>query len=119
MLRRILDRRCEGAALESRLEVKVWRLLLRSGLPKPARQHRVELDGRRYRLDFAWPSFRVAVEADGFTTHGGRQAFNADRRRIAILGSAGWRVVPVTWDDATARGDEWLAALGRTLARAA
>lgn len=119
MLRRILDRRCEDAALESRLEVKVWHLFVRSGLPMPIRQHPVQIDGRRYRLDFAWPSFRVAVEADGFATHGGRRAFNADRRRIAVLGSAGWRVVPVTWSDATARGDEWLAALGRTLALAA
>jgi very-short-patch-repair endonuclease len=119
MLRRILDRRCGDAALESRLEVKVWRLLVRSGLPKPVRQHPVQIDGYRYRLDFAWPSFHVAVEADGYATHGGRSAFNADRRRTAVLGSGGWRVVPVTWDDATARPGEWLAALGRTLALAA
>jgi very-short-patch-repair endonuclease len=118
-LRRILEARDPGAALESRLEVKVWRLLVRSGLPKPVRQHPVQIDGYRYRLDFAWPSFRVAVEADGFATHGGRSAFNADRRRTAVLGSAGWRVVPVTWDDATARPGEWLSELGRTLALAA
>jgi hypothetical protein len=47
MLRGILDRRCEAPALESRLEVKVWRLLVRSGLPKPVRQHSVEVDGLR------------------------------------------------------------------------
>src|SRR5262249_31155436 len=64
-LREILDRR-DDAALESALEVKVWRLLVRSGLPTRVRQHPVEIDGRRYRLDFAWPSFRIAVEADGF-----------------------------------------------------
>jgi hypothetical protein len=47
MLREILDRRGHDAALESRLEVKVWRLIVRSGLPKPVRQHPVEIDGRR------------------------------------------------------------------------
>jgi very-short-patch-repair endonuclease len=115
VLREILDGRDGSAALESRLEVKVWRLLVRSGLPIAVRQHPVEIDGRRYRLDFAWPSFRVAVEADGFSAHGGRQAFHADRRRAAQLASAGWRVVPVTWADATARSDAWLAGLRRTL----
>jgi very-short-patch-repair endonuclease len=118
VLRKILDRRGEEAALESRLEVKVWRLLVPSGLPKPVRQHPVEIDDRRYRLDFAWPSFRVAVEADGFASHGGRRSFNADRRRMAMLASLGWRIVPVTWEDATARADLWLSELGRTLALA-
>jgi very-short-patch-repair endonuclease len=115
-LRQILDRRGEkAAALEHRLEVKVWRLLLRSGLPKPVRQQPVEVAGRRYRLDFAWPSFRVAVEADGFATHGGRRAFHGDRRRMAGLVSEGWRIVPVTWHEATARPKEWLQEVGRTL----
>jgi very-short-patch-repair endonuclease len=117
MLRQILDRRGD-AALESRLEVKVWRLLVRSGLPKPVRQHPAEIEGRRYRLDFAWPSFGVAVEADGFASHGGRRSFNADRRRLAKLASAGWRVVPVTWEDATTRSNQWLLELGRALALA-
>jgi very-short-patch-repair endonuclease len=119
-LRRMLGLRDPGSpALESRLEVTVWRLLVRSGLPKPLRQQPVEVDGRRYRLDFAWPSFLVAVEADGFATHGAcRRVFHADRRRVANLASTGWRVVPVTWEDATTRADEWLRGLGRTLALA-
>jgi very-short-patch-repair endonuclease len=118
VLRQILDRRGHDAALESRLEVKVWRLIIRSGLPKPVRQHPVEIEGRRYRLDFAWPSFRIAVEADGFATHGRRRSFIADRRRMAMLASRGWRIIPVTWEDATARPDAWLAGLGRTFALA-
>lgn len=119
-IRRILDARDHNSpALESRLEVKVWRIVVRSGLPKPVRQHPVEIAGCRYRLDFAWPSFRVAVEADGFAAHGGRRAFHADRRRTASLASAGWRVVPVTWEQVTQRADEWLNDLFRTLALAA
>lgn len=34
----------DDAALESRLDVKVWRLLMRSGLPKPVRQHPGEVE---------------------------------------------------------------------------
>lgn len=119
-LRRLLEQRGERSrSLEYPLEVKVWRMLVRSGLPRPVRQHAVEVDGHRYRLDFAWPGFAVAVEADGFASHGGRLAFHADRRRIAGLLSAGWRVVPVTWQDVTERPHEWLTRLARTLARAA
>ena len=119
-LERVLDERDpDSPALESRLEVKVWRLLVRSGLRKPVRQHPMEIDGLRYRLDFAWPSFWVAVEADGFATHGARRhVFQTDRRRMATLASRGWRIIPVTWEDATARPDQWLSELGRTLALA-
>jgi hypothetical protein len=48
-----------------------------------------------------------------------------DRRRedpaleSRLEASRGWRIVPVTWDDATERSNQWLAELGRTLALAA
>ena len=68
-LRRLLDV-LEGAApSESRLEVKVARLLRLSPLPAPVRQHRVRSQGRRYRLDFAWPELRLALECDGRAFH--------------------------------------------------
>jgi very-short-patch-repair endonuclease len=119
-LRQILEARDPGSApLESRLEVKVWRLVIRSGLPKPVRQYPIEIDGTHLRLDFAWPSFGVAVEADGYAAHGGRRAFDADRRRTAKVTSADWRIVPVTWNDVTTRAAEWLKELGRTLVLAA
>ncbi|MDQ1508741.1 MAG: hypothetical protein QOG50_585 [Actinomycetota bacterium] len=53
-------------ALESRLEVKLARLLRKSTLPTPERQFPVG----RYRLDFAWPSRRIGCECDGFEHHG-------------------------------------------------
>ena len=96
-LRTLLEQR-DRRALESPLEVKVWRLLTRARL-RPVRQHEVHCGEHRYRLDFAWPALKVAVEADGFDAHGGRRAFVADRRRSADLGAAGWVVIPVTWDD--------------------
>jgi len=61
-IRRLLNERGNSAALESRLEVRVWNLLRRAGL-RPARQYPVQCGGRRYRLDFAWPALRVAVES--------------------------------------------------------
>ena len=88
----------DARPLESPLEVKVWRLLRRAGL-KPVRQFEVTCGNHRYRLDFAWPKLKVAIEADGFAAHDGRRAFVADRRRLAELAAAGWIVIPLTWDD--------------------
>ena len=99
-LRDLLDDRGD-AALESRLEVRVWRLLRGAGL-RPVRQHVVRCRGRTYRLDFAFPMQKVAVEADGYAVHGGRRAFVRDRQRLADLAAEGWIVVPVTWDDCDA-----------------
>jgi very-short-patch-repair endonuclease len=89
----VLHRLGEGPASESRLETRVRRVLHGAGL-RPVRQHPVVVDGRRYRLDFAWPDLRLAVEPDGYAAHGSRAAFERDRRRWADLTSAGWRLVP-------------------------
>ncbi|HZR13182.1 MAG TPA: type IV toxin-antitoxin system AbiEi family antitoxin domain-containing protein [Acidimicrobiia bacterium] len=119
VLRRLLEERGRGAAaLESALEGAVWRVLLRSGLPRPVRQHAVTIDGRSFRLDFAWPDAFVAVEADGYAFHAGRRAFVDDRARTARLVAAGWRVVPVTWDEVRKRPDDFVAHVRSALDRA-
>jgi very-short-patch-repair endonuclease len=116
-LRRVLATR-DGAPLESRLEVKVWRLL-RDIRPRPVRQFAVAVGGRKYRLDFAWPALHVAVEADGFSAHGYRRAFVADRRRLADLVGAGWTVIPVTWEDCMRDPDGLAWRINTVLLRAA
>jgi very-short-patch-repair endonuclease len=112
----ILGRRRALPALESVLEVRVWRLLCASGLPRPARQHEVSARGRRYRLDFAWPGQRLALECDGWGAHGGRQSFHADRSRLGDLVASGWRVLPVTWTACVDSPDELLARVRGALA---
>ena len=104
----LLDDRGKGAApLESPLEAKMWRLLKKSGLTRPVRQHWVRAGGHRHRLDFAWPDLMVAIECDGYDTHGGATAFRRDRAKLAEVGAAGWRVIPVTWHD-VARRPQWV-----------
>ena len=115
-LRRVLAAAGDAPALESRLETRVARLLRRSALPVPVRQHVVVApDGRRYRLDFAWPDRLVALEAEGFAWHGGRLEWRRDRQRAAVLEAMGWRFVSVTWDDATRRPHETLRRLAIAL----
>jgi very-short-patch-repair endonuclease len=97
---RLLEER-DGAPLESRLEAKVWLALRRSNIRVPVRQYWITAPGGRYRLDFAWPDCKVALECDGWAHHGTRAAFGKDRARLSDLVSLGWRVLVVTWDVAT------------------
>ncbi len=85
---------------ESRLEVRTARLLRKHRITQEATQHQVG----HYRIDFVLSIARkLGLECDGFEWHGNRLAWKRDRRRIAALEAAGWRVVHVTWDDVSER----------------
>jgi very-short-patch-repair endonuclease len=89
----------ERRALESALEQRMWTLIVAAGLPRPTRQHSVEIDGEVYRLDLAWLDAGVVAEGEGWEWHKGRLRWKRDRRRQRALASAGLLVVPVLWDD--------------------
>jgi very-short-patch-repair endonuclease len=96
----LLVARGGGRPMESALETLVWPLILRAEVPSPVRQHWLVIGGDRYRLDFAWPDAKVALECDGYAFHGGRGAWNNAEARLAEFAAVGWRVLPVTWDAA-------------------
>ncbi len=54
------------------------------------------------RLDFAWPTLRLAIEADGVGPHSDPQALLRDRRRQNDLVRLDWEVLRFTWQDAAA-----------------
>ena len=116
-LRALLKDR-DQAPLEYKLEVKLWRLLRKAGL-RPVRQFEVRCGGKKFRLDFAWPILKVGVEGHGFAAHGGRLAHVRDTRRLAELVGAGWRVVPVTWEECTQAPDAAIDRIRGALLRAA
>ncbi len=97
------------AAAESDLEVVILRVLRDHGVPEPVRQLKVEIEDRRFRLDFAYPDHRVFLEGDGFGVHGGRGAFEDDRWRQNLLVVAGWWPLRVTWRQAHQRPREFAA----------
>ena len=82
---------------ESDLEGKIMRALTQHGLPLPAQQHRVNLCGSRYRLDFAWPTQRVYLEGNGFGWHQLSTDLDSDARRQNRLVIDGWRPIEITW----------------------
>lgn len=95
----------EAGAPESPLESRVLRALVDGGVPMPIRQHRVVLpDGRRRRIDFAWPVEKVGLEADSYQWHSSPAAWAADRRRVEELRDAGWVILSATARDLRNRG---------------
>lgn len=74
-------------------------------------------DGLRaqYRLDFAWPHRRVAIEVDGREWHTAPGAFERDRAKLRSLATAGWKVLPVTWRDLKVNASSFLQELTSAL----
>ncbi len=52
------------------------------------------------RLDFAWPTLRLGIEADGVGPHSEPQALLRDRRSQNDLVRLDWEVLRFTWQDA-------------------
>jgi hypothetical protein len=100
---------------------EAWTLLAirDAGLPSPEPQFWIEDDGVLvFRLDFAYPLHKVAIEYDGRDWHlltEEQKRHDAERR--AWLGSQGWTVIVVRNGDFTGAAlDRWLGELRRALA---
>jgi very-short-patch-repair endonuclease len=97
MMREILDRRRPGYDPgDSDPERRIAELLVRAGLPEPTKQYRVEVGGRRLRIDLCYPEHKVAIEYDGWAWHSGRRAFDEDRARANDLVLLGFAVLRFT-----------------------
>ncbi len=99
------------ARAESPFETLLRLLLVRAGLaPQTLQLEIFESGGRVYaRLDLAWPSVKVAVEADGRMYHDAPEALYRDRSRANALALDGWTILRFTWADLHRR-PEWIVA---------
>jgi hypothetical protein len=81
-----------GRATQTNLELKLLAAIQAAGLPPPLVQHVVvDGDGRKRRLDLAWPAKQLDCETDGDRWHL-NPADRADMAtRDAALAKAGWR----------------------------
>lgn len=96
----LIGRGPQTAPTESVLETEVLQALRVAGLPIPVRQHWIAKGTRVVaRADFAYVDARVAIEADSYGFHGGRDRFEHDLRRRNQLLAMGWTVVHVTKAD--------------------
>ena len=106
LVRRVL--RLADARPESVAEHRFVFWCARFGLPAPVPQMPVAVNGRTYRLDFAWPELKVWVEVDGRAKYDrwlrpGESPSDAvvreKRREDAIREATGWICIRVTWAD--------------------
>ena len=84
---------------ESHLEQRLACQIRVAGLPLPETEHRFHVE-RRWRFDFAWPEFWLAVEVEGGTRSQGRHTrhagFEGDCEKYNAAALAGWRVLRFT-----------------------
>jgi very-short-patch-repair endonuclease len=87
------------SATRHEFEARFRRFIGRSALPNPEFNAPLVLAGRTYLIDCLWREQGLALELDGFESHGTRRAFRRDRARDRTLLASGLRTARVTWSD--------------------
>ncbi len=109
-LAKLLDERApDTATTASRAQIRLRRLIRDSDLPPPQEEY-VIYDGDRFiaRVDFGYPSLKLAIEAESWEYHQGKAPWKRDLQRRNELAELGWEVTHVTWEDLTERPLETL-----------
>lgn len=70
------------------------------------------------RPDLAIPAHKIAIEAESYRYHMGRNPFLNDIEKHNLLTGLGWRILKVTWEDLVHR-PQWVVDQLRTLLEAA
>ena len=87
-------------AAESPMESEARVVFLDGGLPTPVLQHEIiDLCGKLWRVDFAWPEAVVVAEYDSMQWHANPEIWRRDRLKAARLAECGWTVVSFVVDD--------------------
>jgi hypothetical protein len=92
---------------ESPMESEARLVMIDGGMTPTELQYEIiDRSGRTWRLDFAWPEHKVAVEYDGFDWHSDPEALRKDRQKRAALQELGWVVISIVFDDVRHRSSE-------------
>ena len=100
-VRKCLERRGDiGSPTPSVLESVMARLFHRYGLPTVKAEVHAGPDGR-YRIDYAFPRHKLAIELYGYTSHHSPEQLAYDVARQRKLTLEGWKVLIYTWQEVT------------------
>jgi len=103
---------------ESPMESEARLVMIDHGLPTPKLQFEIiDLSRRTWRVDFAWPDRKVAVEYDGFDFHSSPEDLRRDRQKRAALRELDWSVLAIVADDVRRRPYEMSRSIALELAR--
>lgn len=80
-------------------ELEVRAILQSAGLESPTPQFPVDIRGKRYYIDMAYPTAKIAIEYDGYYEHIDPETFENDRRRQNAMQLAGWRILRFSKSD--------------------
>lgn len=100
-----------GGPTESVLEDRCKELIASAGLPEPEVQWSTIAGRKRRRLDLFFKQYGVVVEADGYASHSGVVAFEADRERNNALTAQNLKLLHWTWTAIETRPDSLIAEL--------
>lgn len=94
----------------SELELAFAQQISDHRLPNPLREFQF-MTSRDWRLDYAWPDFKLAVEVQGMV-HRIKKRFLTDVEKLAYAQMHGWTVLLIAGQDIRSpRGVMWLATL--------
>ncbi len=84
----------QPVASQSNLERALLEALEAIGVPRPERQHPLQLPGGELiHLDIAWPNVQLGVEPGASWWHGGDIGQRRDQARDRACGEVGWHIV--------------------------
>ncbi len=95
-LRRFVMARVEGGVGDSVGVDRVVGWIAGAGLPAPVCNYPVIAGGRQRFLDIAYPTWRIAIEFNGWEYHQMRSRMDDDHARTSDLELEGWLVIVVT-----------------------
>jgi len=106
----------EHSTQKSELERAFTHLLKpATDIPSPAFNALTEGETGTHEVDALWESRKLAVQLNGFAFHRTRRDREQDANGDADLELAGYRVMRLTWDDATVNGERTLRRLRMAL----
>jgi hypothetical protein len=94
LYRQVLVKRWGKSVPHGKFARLVERLLEDAGLPVPDHEYKIG----KYRVDMAFPLWKIAIELDGRDPHAREKAFELDPIRRNWLEVRGWMVLNITWD---------------------
>ncbi len=105
---------------ESPMESEARLVMIDYDLPIPELQYEIRgHNGHVWRVDFAWPEFRLAAEYESVEWHAGRTEMVRDKRRFAGVQDSGWTMIPIIADDVRRYPADLARRIARHLQRAA
>ena len=85
---------------ESAMESEARLVMIDHALPLPELQYPIRgRDDELWRVDFAWPEFRLAAEYESIDWHVGREEMLRDKTRWGKIQELGWTIIPIIVHD--------------------